>query len=635
MQINASITSLPSNVNTQELKKALETGKIQEVEVKGAETTTTSASPNLSKAGIEMLTKSSTDTVHTSENAVRVTTSEGTQGLLKALDQLVNLEKYKLPEASKALITAFIKAQTGNSDIKQGLSVAIQSQKDLAKSLLSLSNGVLTDLFSSEDLASADKNTQKQILDKFAQRIENFIKQAEQPVKEQITQDSLPKAAENLGEKNAPQTSSKEGANVTQTPKALSENKDTAATVLPNKATVSTETAAKLAVEVPQTPKMGSEMPAKIASDGKQELGQKSTGETEKNINKPQETASGADKTASVSNEKLSVPIKNDSAATAKGNEQGLVKEPDKAPVSVKEQLKETLIKENIPKEGAADKGQVATTSSRQSVANKYEDLQPKLSSNNNLTNNSDKTQEVTNLVRKLVLVEETLKQGNLLKSDTLEKFLAGKDNLTETEQNEIGSRLKEFLPRLLNPKEGESVENLVKDIINKNRLPNTESGENAALTKLLENANKLNNIQKQVSNLTENIKEMASSLVKNINVGSEQTGKSLQGSFILLMNLAEEQQAKPVYVHLYHERESKSDNKQDLSAQTWLKVSLDYEYSGLVTAIFHLWQGNVLDIKVNFPEPEAADCFNSFVPEIIKNMSSSKLQLNNITLAR
>ena len=100
-------------------------------------------------------------------------------------------------------------------------------------------------------------------------------------------------------------------------------------------------------------------------------------------------------------------------------------------------------------------------------------------------------------------------------------------------------------------------------------------------------------------------------------------------------MNLAEEQQAKPVYVHLYHERESKSDNKQDLSAQTWLKVSLDYEYSGLVTAIFHLWQGNVLDIKVNFPEPEAADCFNSFVPEIIKNMSSSKLQLNNITLAR
>ena len=43
--------------------------------------------------------------------------------------------------------------------------------------------------------------------------------------------------------------------------------------------------------------------------------------------------------------------------------------------------------------------------------------------------------------------------------------------------------------------------------------------------------------------------------------------------------------------------------------------------------------EGNVLDIKVNFPEPEAADCFNSFVPEIIKNMSSSKLQLNNIKL--
>ena len=87
MQINANTTILPTNITSQDLKKGLESGKIQEVEGKTAETVANTTTNNLSKAGIEMLTKSSTETVHTAENAVRVTTSEGTQGLLKSLEQ--------------------------------------------------------------------------------------------------------------------------------------------------------------------------------------------------------------------------------------------------------------------------------------------------------------------------------------------------------------------------------------------------------------------------------------------------------------------------------------------------------------------------------------------------------------------
>lgn len=652
MQINANTTILPTTITSQDLKKGLESGKIQEVEGKTAETVANTTTNNLSKAGIEMLTKSSTETVHTAENAVRVTTSEGTQGLLKSLEQLVNLEKYKLPEASKELITAFIKSHTASSEIKDGLSLAIQSQKDLAKTLLNLSSGILTDLFSTEDLADTNATTQKQVLEKFAQRIESFLKQAELPAKAELPDISLTKN---------PEQSSAKDATVTTLPKeqlpTVSEN--TLATTkekLPaesGKTSLPAEQASKLGEEQQKNLKtapenlgqkaetnktLGAEKPAQPLNESTLKLASE---QNAKNPPKAMEAGSN-EKASSLTSKNPEATLKGEVVLPSKSAETTIAKEKpleatiSKNPAETKENsvAKESSAKELLMAKDAQTTGNLTNT--RQAAADKYELLQPKLNNNSNLGQNSNgQTQTVTNLVKKLVLLEETLKQSNVLKNETLEKFLTGKAALSASEQNEIGSKLKEFLPRLLSPKEGQSVENLIKDIMSKNKLPNTEAGENAALTKLLENASKLNNIQKQVGNLTENIKEMASSLVKNLNVGSEQTNKSLQGSFVLLMNLAEDQPAKPVYVHLYHEREGKADNKQELQTQTWLKVSLDYEYSGLVTAIFHLWQGNVLDIKVNFPEVEAADCFNSFVPEIIENMSSSKLQLNNITLAR
>lgn len=651
MQINANTTILPTNITSQDLKKGLESGKIQEVEGKTAETVANTTTNNLSKAGIEMLTKSSTETVHTAENAVRVTTSEGTQGLLKSLEQLVNLEKYKLPEASKELITAFIKSHTASSEIKDGLSLAIQSQKDLAKTLLNLSSGILTDLFSTEDLADANANTQKQVLEKFAQRIESFLKQAELPAKAELPDIGLTKNLEQNTKDATAATLPKE-----QLPTVSENSLATTKEKLPaesGKTSLPAEQASKLGEDQQKNLKtapenlgqktennktLGTEKPAQILNESTLKLA------SEQNAKNPPKAmeAGPNEKASSLTFKNPETTLKGEVALPSKSAETTIAKDKpleatiSKNPAETKENsvAKESLAKELLTAKEAQTTGNLTNT--RQAAADKYELLQPKLNNNSNLgQNNNGQTQTVTNLVKKLVLLEETLKQSNVLKNDTLEKFLTGKAVLSASEQNEIGSKLKEFLPRLLSPKEGQSVENLIKDIMSKNKLQNTEAGENAALTKLLENASKLNNIQKQVGNLTENIKEMASSLVKNLNVGSEQTNKSLQGSFVLLMNLAEDQPAKPVYVHLYHEREGKADNKQELQTQTWLKVSLDYEYSGLVTAIFHLWQGNVLDIKVNFPEVEAADCFNSFVPEIIENISSSKLQLNNITLAR
>lgn len=652
MQINANTTILPTNITSQDLKKGLESGKIQEVEGKTAETVANTTTNNLSKAGIEMLTKSSTETVHTAENAVRVTTSEGTQGLLKSLEQLVNLEKYKLPEASKELITAFIKSHTASSEIKDGLSLAIQSQKDLAKTLLNLSSGILTDLFSTEDLADTNANTQKQVLEKFAQRIESFLKQAELPAKAELPDIDLTKHPEQSSAKDATVTTLPKEQLPTLSENALSTTKEKLPTES-GKTSLPAEQASKLGEEQQKNLKtalenlgqktdsnktLGTEKPAQILNESTLKLANEQNPK-----NPPKAMEAGSDeKASSLTSKNPEAILKGEVVLPSKSAETTIAKDKlfeatiGKNTTETKENFvaKESSAKELLMAKDAQTTGNLTNT--RQAAADKYELLQPKLNNNSNLgQNNNGQTQTVTNLVKKLVLLEETLKQSNVLKNDTLEKFLTGKAVLSASEQNEIGSKLKEFLPRFLSPKEGQSVENLIKDIMSKNKLPNTEAGENAALTKLLENASKLNNIQKQVGNLTENIKEMASSLVKNLNVGSEQTNKSLQGSFVLLMNLAEDQPAKPVYVHLYHEREGKADNKQELQTQTWLKVSLDYEYSGLVTAIFHLWQGNVLDIKVNFPEVEAADCFNSFVPEIIENISSSKLQLNNITLAR
>ena len=150
------------------------------------------------------------------------------------------------------------------------------------------------------------------------------------------------------------------------------------------------------------------------------------------------------------------------------------------------------------------------------------------------------------------------------------------------------------------------------------------------AFNKLLKNAESLQHSRQQVENWSQSLRDLATGIAKTSGFTGEKSSEHIQSSFVF--NLATDGQEKnnPVYIHIYHEKGSDADGK-GRSPETWLRVKVDPEYVGEVTAIFHLYQENLLDVKVVFANPDGMNEFNRFLPGLQDALQNTNMHLNSI----
>lgn len=233
-----------------------------------------------------------------------------------------------------------------------------------------------------------------------------------------------------------------------------------------------------------------------------------------------------------------------------------------------------------------------------------------------NLLKLTENNSQLNNLMQKFL---QEGKELNKPETVLLNKFL--NDNLTKLVSDN------KLLTQQMTPKEATQV-------LQKNLLLNNNE-QNQKDVELLNNLNKNVNtseaakqIKTQVESWSNTIKDLANTFIKS-NQNSSDTSKSLQTSFAFMMN-GEDGKTKPAHIHIYHEKKRR-DNTIEKPAETWLKLSLDYEYAGEVNAIFHLKNESILDIKVSFSEADAIAPFKTFIPDIKNALADSKLSLTQI----
>ncbi len=246
------------------------------------------------------------------------------------------------------------------------------------------------------------------------------------------------------------------------------------------------------------------------------------------------------------------------------------------------------------------------------------------------------KPQDILNLVKNLQTVQSSLeelasKDQNLFKA--LQTMTKNIDALSP-EQKEL---LKEVIAQTIKQtfKDNTELSTLQK------ALQSTVGKENLHLDKqtadlknfetLLKTYESLQFQSKQIQQWSTALRDLASDMLKTTNMPTERTAQHMQTSFIFNITPQGEEKPNPVYINIYHDKGKNTNNGYEKYPETWLKINLNPEYLGEVTAIFHLYQENLLDVKVIFKNPEAMDEFSRFIPDIQDSMSDSNMQLNSI----
>lgn len=163
------------------------------------------------------------------------------------------------------------------------------------------------------------------------------------------------------------------------------------------------------------------------------------------------------------------------------------------------------------------------------------------------------------------------------------------------------------------------------------NMLLDKETTDMQAMNRLLKNTDSLQASRQQVQDWANSLREIATGMAKTSNLPGEKTTQHLQTSFVFYLTSEEKDKNQPVYINIYHEKEKENVNGLKVPPETWLRVNISPEYVGEVTAIFHLYQENLLDVKVIFEKEEGMTEFSRFVPSIKNALQDSDMQINSI----
>lgn len=135
----------------------------------------------------------------------------------------------------------------------------------------------------------------------------------------------------------------------------------------------------------------------------------------------------------------------------------------------------------------------------------------------------------------------------------------------------------------------------------------------------------------KDFKNANKEIKAVVSSLKSSISSeGSYQADGQKSISFVMPLYIGEGGHSYPAYINLYDEPEHEDECGRKRK-DTWFRVCVLTDNIGAVDIVCQLFEGNNLNLRINFSDNEIVKDFGEYLPDIRKALYDTSIHLNDL----
>ena len=135
----------------------------------------------------------------------------------------------------------------------------------------------------------------------------------------------------------------------------------------------------------------------------------------------------------------------------------------------------------------------------------------------------------------------------------------------------------------------------------------------------------------KDFKNANKEIKTVVSSLKSSISSeGSYQADGQKSISFVMPIYIGEGGHSYPAYINLYDEPEHEDECGRKRK-DTWFRVCVLTDNIGAVDIVCQLFEGNNLNLRINFSDNEIVKDFGEYLPDIRKALYDTSIHLNDL----
>ena len=135
----------------------------------------------------------------------------------------------------------------------------------------------------------------------------------------------------------------------------------------------------------------------------------------------------------------------------------------------------------------------------------------------------------------------------------------------------------------------------------------------------------------KDFKNANKEIKTVVSSLKSSISSeGSYQADGQKSISFVMPLYIEEGGHSYPAYINLYDEPEHEDECGRKRK-DTWFRVCVLTDNIGAVDIVCQLFEGNNLNLRINFSDNEIVKDFGEYLPDIRKALYNTSIHLNDL----
>ena len=135
----------------------------------------------------------------------------------------------------------------------------------------------------------------------------------------------------------------------------------------------------------------------------------------------------------------------------------------------------------------------------------------------------------------------------------------------------------------------------------------------------------------KDFKNANKEIKTVVSSLKSSISSeGSYQADGQKSISFVMPLYIGEGGHSYPAYINLYDEPEHEDECGRKRK-DTWFRVCILTDNIGAVDIVCQLFEGNNLNLRINFSDNEIVKDFGEYLPDIRKALYNTSIHLNDL----
>ncbi|MGM9540445.1 hypothetical protein [Anaerovibrio sp.] len=135
----------------------------------------------------------------------------------------------------------------------------------------------------------------------------------------------------------------------------------------------------------------------------------------------------------------------------------------------------------------------------------------------------------------------------------------------------------------------------------------------------------------KELKNASKEIRTVISSMKGAVSSeGSYRADGQKSISFVMPLYIGENEQSYPAYINLYDEP-SHEDEQGRTRKDTWFRVCVLTENIGAVDIVCQLYEGNNLNLRIQFSDQEAVRAFGEYLPDIRKALYDTSVHLNDL----